>query len=169
MGRWRGLALLAMVVAGGCSCSCARDDRDRTRAPDGRFGDDAELEPPPKTMRVGNQAGGIDEMPDYDREAIEVREAVADRLPDPLPSVEAACESMLQAVHRHYTAADGESAQSVRILERTHDADLAACRKRTAAAAAACVIVLVHEQRDVQEPLEYPKLLDQCTRAFPRT
>lgn len=169
IGPGRGLALFAMLAAGGCSCSCARDDRNGTRPPAGRGDDASAVEAAPKTMRVGNQAGGIDDMPDYELEAQQVRDAVVDRLPDPLPQADAACATMLKAVHRHYVDQDGEQAQSVEVLEQTRDADLVACRERTTPAAAACVTVLMHEQQQAYEPVEYPKLLDQCTRAFPRS
>lgn len=113
-------------------------------------------------MRVGNQVGGIDEMPDYDREALEIRERVEIRLPDPLPSEAVACADMLDGVRAYYVDTQGPESEAVAILEKTHDADLAACREKTTVAAALCVKLLAEERWG-----EYPRMLDQCSRAFP--
>ncbi len=113
-------------------------------------------------MRVGNQAAGIDEQPDYDREALAIREAVEGRLPDPLPSPKAACVAMYDAAIASYARAEGKSSPPVRVLEKTRREGLASCEAETSPAAAACVAVLA-----ASEGGEFPWLLDQCSRAFP--
>jgi hypothetical protein len=113
-------------------------------------------------MRVGNQVGGLAEMPDYDRDALEVRAAVIDQLPDPLPPPETACAQMLAAARAYYVDTDGPKSQSVATLDAMRDAELAACRDQTPSSVAVCVSLLAE-----QGWAEYPKLLDQCTRAFP--
>lgn len=114
-----------------------------------------------QSKRVGNQVGGLAEMPDYDRDALEVREAVIDRLPDPLPGVETACAQMLDAARAYYAGTAGPESQGVAIVDATRAAELSACREQTPSIVAVCVTLLAEERR-----AEYPKLLDQCTRAF---
>lgn len=113
-------------------------------------------------MRVGNQVEGVEAQPDYDVEAEEIRQRVDGSLPQPLPSPEAACNTMLDAVLSMYRRVDGEGARSVRLLEATREADQSACQKETSASAAACVAVLI-----TRDGGEFPWLLDQCSRAFP--
>jgi poly-gamma-glutamate synthesis protein (capsule biosynthesis protein) len=112
---------------------------------------------------VGNQAGGAAHQPDYDAQARALRDRVAPDLPRQLPGTEEACHQMVDAVARAYAEAEGEGAHSVAMLERTRQADLRGCVERTSAAAALCVARLVAAQEG-----EYPFLLDQCSRAFPR-
>ncbi len=129
-----------------------------------------EVEAPPRsdsgpgqrTIRVGNQARGVQDQPDYDRAALEIRERVEDRLPRPPPSADQACEAMLSAVAAQLVATEGADARAVKVLEATRAADHRACVRQTSPAAAACVRILVSEQEG-----EYPWLLDQCSRAFP--
>lgn len=115
-------------------------------------------------MIVGNQAKGVADQPDYDREATALRERVLGRLPEVLPEIAQACERMLTAVLAHYTALDGEASEAVRWLQATRASDLAACRDETSPAAATCVALLIEDREG-----EYPWLLDQCMRAFPRS
>jgi hypothetical protein len=112
---------------------------------------------------VGNQVRGIEAMPDYDAEAQRLRVRVEQHLPDPLPSPQAACTSMLDGAREHYVSAEGEGSTAALALASTRNADLDACVEETSPAAAACVAVLIANNEG-----EYPWLLDQCSRAFPR-
>jgi hypothetical protein len=87
---------------------------------------------------------------------------VLPRLPDPLPDGKAACSQMLDAVAESYAQVD--DAPAVAVLKATREAELATCAAETSAAAAVCVALLAREQAG-----EYPWLLDQCSRAFPRS
>ena len=116
----------------------------------------------PGAMRVGNQVQGVEAQPDYDAEAEEIRQAVDDALPRPLPSAKAACNTMLDAAVAMYRRVDGEGARSVNLLEATRETDQAACEEETSPAAAACVAVLI-----TREGGEFAWLLDQCSRAYP--
>jgi hypothetical protein len=112
---------------------------------------------------VGNQVRGIEAIPDYDAEAERLRARVERHLPRPLPSPEAACTSMLDGAREHYVGVEGEGSTAARTLAATRAADLDACVAETSPAAAACVAVLIANNEG-----EYPWLLDQCSRAFPR-
>jgi hypothetical protein len=162
-GLWACVMLLGVA---GCSwsCSSASEGASSAQAPVRPVADEPKMDvrATSKSMRVGNQVGGLAEMPDYDAEALEIRAAVVDRLPDPLPSAETACARMLAAARARYADIDGGKSAAVVMLDATRDAELAACREETTAHVAVCVTLLVEEGRT-----EYPKLLDQCTRAFP--
>jgi len=106
---------------------------------------------------------GIDAIPDYDQEAQALRDRVLPRLPDPLPEARPACVAMLDAARQFYVDTEGEASTAVKTMEATRQADLRACEERTEPAAAACVAVLM-----AQSEGEYPWVLDQCSRAFPR-
>lgn len=112
---------------------------------------------------VGNQVPGIEAMPDYDAEAQRLRTRVEPELPRPLPSAAAACTSMLDNARQYYVDVEGEGSAGARAMEATREADLAACERETSPAAATCVAVLMSKSEG-----EYPWLLDQCSRAFPR-
>lgn len=112
---------------------------------------------------VGNEVRGIEAMPDYDAEAERLRRRVERDLPEPLPSPQAACTSMLDGAKEYYVGVDGEGSTAAAALAATRKADLEACIVQTSPAAAACVAVLMAKQEG-----EYPWLLDQCSRAFPR-
>lgn len=111
---------------------------------------------------VGNQVPGIEAMPDYDAEAQRLRTRVEPELPQPLPSAQAACTSMLDNAREYYVGVEGEGSAAARAMEATRAADLEACTSQTSPAAAACVAVLMSKSEG-----EYPWLLDQCSRAFP--
>lgn len=115
-----------------------------------------------QVMRVGNQAKGVQEQPDYDASAATVRDAVEGRLPDPLPDEETACRAMLEAVHAQYVEQEGRGSEAVAALEATRDDDMTGCVQETSPAAASCVTILTRQGEG-----EYPWLLDQCSRAFP--
>ena len=147
--------VVALLVGGACA-----NDASSTSAPAGR--DSKPRGAGPSTIRVGNQAKGVESQPDYDREAEEIRQRVSGKLPDPLPSPKGACNTMFDAAIASYRRADGEGARSVELLQATRAADFEACQRETSAAAAACVAVLI-----TQDGGEFPWLLDQCSRAFP--
>ncbi len=112
---------------------------------------------------VGNEVRGIEAMPDYDAEAERLRKRVERYLPRPLPSPEAACTSMLDGAREYYAGVDGKDSTAVATIAATRAADLDACMAQTSPAAAACVAVMIANNEG-----EYPWLLDQCSRAFPR-
>jgi hypothetical protein len=114
------------------------------------------------TMRVGNQAAGVEEQPDYDRAALEIREKVQERLPDPLPPPKVACVSMYDAAIEAYSKAEGAGSPPVKLLQQTKRTGIEACQAETTPAAASCVAVLA-----ALDGGEFPWLLDQCSRAFP--
>lgn len=113
--------------------------------------------------RVANDVRGIDAMPDYDAEAQQLRARVERDLPHPLPSPAAACTSMLDGARAYYQGVQGEGSAAVATLAATRQADHDACLRETSPAAAACVAVMI-----ANEEGEFPWLLDQCSRAFPR-
>jgi len=115
-------------------------------------------------MHVGNQAKGVKDQPDWNLEAQKLRGRIEGRLPAPLPKIEDACSAMLEAVHEHYRTVEGEGAVAVVTVAATREQDLAACIERTSAAAAMCVALAIQDRQE-----EYPWLLDQCSRAFPRS
>ncbi len=139
--------------------ACAKDPG--PTPPRGR-GSSAPSQPGVGSIRVGNQVKGVEAQPDYDAEAEEIRQAVDGKLPDPLPSPKAACNTMFDAAITMYRRSDGDGSRAVTLLEATRQDDQAACEKETSAAAAACVAVLI-----AREGGEFAWLLDQCSRAFP--
>jgi hypothetical protein len=148
---------LAFVLAWAPGCTCG--DGTGTTSPTPTQ-PDAEM----RVLNVGNPARGLDAQPDYDGQARALRSEVLPRLPDPLPDGKAACAQMLAAVAEFYALTEGEAAPQLDVLRATHDAELATCTAETSASAAACVALLAREQAG-----EYPWLLDQCSRAFPRS
>lgn len=111
---------------------------------------------------VGNQVRGIDALPDYDAQAQDLRARVEPQLPDPLPSSNAACVTMLDAARQFYVDTEGEDSRAVATMAATRASDLEACIEHTGPAAAACVAVLMAKSEG-----EFPWVLDQCSRAFP--
>ncbi len=156
----RRAAASALVVLPAILLGCPRGGEGNAGAPDrpaGAAGSAAAL-------RVGNPSRGADEQPDYDSLAAQVRGRVAGRLPEPLPPVREACTAMLNAAAAMYPRMDSVGGDAlVQRLAATHDADLVACEAQTSASAAVCVTLLVDEDAG-----EWPWLLDQCSRAFPR-
>lgn len=158
-GRERIVAITALLaVVAGCPRTGDGNAATLDRSiGNGRDGGD------PRVLRVGNPSRGVDEQPDYDRQARELRARVVDRLPDPLPGVEQACAEMLDAAQGMYLRVETDGTAQVERLRATRAADLAQCTADTSASAAACVTLLVGEDAG-----EWPWLLDQCTRAFPK-
>ncbi len=155
------VVLLCVAALGILASACAKEPG----AVSGREPTVSGSEPSPPgvgSIRVGNQVRGVEAQPDYDAEAEEIRQRVEGKLPRPLPSVKAACNTMLGAAISMYRRVDGEGARSVALLEATREADQVACEAETSATAAACVAVLI-----TAEEGEFAWLLDQCSRAYP--
>jgi len=150
------LLLFAWAAAPGCNCG----DGAGTTSPTPTAGADGES----RVLNVGNPARGLDAVPDYDAQAQALRADVAPRLPDPIPDTTTACTQMLAAVGEYYAQTEREATPQHAALQATHDSELKACVAETSAAAASCVALLAREQAG-----EYPWLLDQCSRAFPRS
>jgi hypothetical protein len=72
---------------------------------------------------------------------------------------------MLDAAAAMYGRTEGstDGAAQVQRLHATRERDLAACEAETSPQAAVCVALLLTEEAG-----EWPWLLDQCARAFPR-
>lgn len=151
-------ALLALVGAVVAACSCAGDPPGK---PVPAHTDES---PRDRELNVGNPSRGLGEQPDYDGEARALRDRIAPRLPDPLPSARDACSAMLGAAVELYVATEQDATAQRATLRATRDADLRACEQHTSPAAASCVRLLLDEHAG-----EWPWLLDQCSRAFPRT
>ena len=107
---------------------------------------------------------GIEAIPDYDEQAQSLRDRVQPMLPDPLPAPLPACVSMLDAARQYYDDTEGIYASSTKTMVATRSKDLADCQTHTSPAAAACVAVLMTKREG-----EFPWVLDQCSRAFPRS
>jgi hypothetical protein len=116
-----------------------------------------------RVLEVGNPSRGADEQPDYDGMAKALRSRIASRLPDPLPATGPACSAMLDAAKAAYGRSEFDASDAVARLAVTHDADLAACERATSASAAACVAIVLEDEGG-----EWPWVLDQCMRAFPK-
>ncbi len=120
----------------------------------------------PPTRTANNDARGAGIQPDYDGEAVLLREQLLPRLPDPLPADRrTACTAMLDAAASFYADIESEPAPRAQLqadLKTTRDAELLACERETSVRAASCVRLRLAD-RDA----ELPWLLDQCSRAFP--
>lgn len=126
--------------------------------------------PPVEPRTANNDARGFENQPDYDGEAAELRARVLPRLtplsPDTPKAREAACDAMLAeaaAFYRDVERDDAARDRAERLLGSTRAADRRACVRETTVQAARCVTTLLGD-RDT----EFPWLLDQCSRAFPR-
>lgn len=153
-------AVIALVLAGAPAAGCNCGDGAGTASPTPSAGAEGES----RVLNVGNPARGLDAVPDYDAQAEVLRTEVAPRLPDPVPDTTTACTQMLAAVGEYYGRSERDATRQLAALQATHDAELKACVAETSAAAASCVALLAREQAG-----EYPWLLDQCSRAFPRS
>ena len=120
-------------------------------------------EPAPRSIRVGNQARGADAQPDYDLEAEDVRESVKSRLPSPLPDASTACKAMFDAAAAAYVRDEGSASPAAKTIAEIRERDLPTCIAETSPAAAVCVALRANHSGG-----EFPKLLDQCSRAFPK-
>ena len=117
--------------------------------------------------RVGNNdPRGVDDQPDWDRQARDLRQRVESRMPSQLPTDKrAACEAMLDEATAFYIAVEGDAdqrAERMAQMQQTRERDLDGCMRETSIAAAVCVTLLLKDRDS-----EFPWLLDQCTRAYP--
>lgn len=115
---------------------------------------------------ANNDPGGVDDQPDWDQQARELKQRVDSRMPETLPTdKQATCAAMLQAASDFYVAVETDAEQrqhQLAQLTQTHDADLEGCIRETSIAAAVCVTILLGDRDS-----EFPWLLDQCSRAYP--
>ena len=122
--------------------------------------------PAAPTRTANNDARSAGMQPDYDGEAVLLREQMLPRLPDPLPADRrSACTAMLDAAATFYGEIEAQPAPRAQLqaeLRATRDAELLACERETSVRAASCVRLRLGD-RDA----ELPWLLDQCSRAFP--
>jgi hypothetical protein len=124
---------------------------------------------------------GVQNQPDWDGMAAELRERVDPRLPRPLPTERSdACDAMFAAVDRFYAETEPDrsrrSARAAELVETRAD-DRGGCLEHTSIEAASCVAVLIGDGAEhgaLLSPLgrslsdyEYGWLLDQCMRAYP--
>ena len=149
-----GLALaLALAPTG-----CIRDSNNGGKNPSN----------PKIDSRVGNNdPRGVDDQPDWERQAVELKQRVDSRMPSELPTDKrAACEAMLDEALAFYIAVEGNADQRAermaQLAASTRQRDLAGCMRETSIAAAVCVTLLLRDRDS-----EFPWLLDQCTRAYP--
>lgn len=107
-------------------------------------------------------------QPDWDQRARQLAGEVLPRMQSrPAPaSIDAGCRKMLDAARELYdlVEATADAARSRRqILEASFEADLEGCRATTSVRATHCVTILLGDHN-----AEFPWLLDQCMRAFPK-
>lgn len=117
--------------------------------------------------RVGNNdPRGVDDQPDWERQARELKQRVDSRMPSTLPTDKrAACEAMLDEALSFYIAVETDAdqrAERMAQMQQTRERDLEGCIRETSIAAAVCVTLLLRDRDS-----EFPWLLDQCTRAYP--
>lgn len=172
-GRRRALgslgAGLLVLVAAGATCSSESQPGSKpasSSAGAGAGGDGGSSAAQP---RVGNPSNtGMDTVPDWNALAADLRERVGPRLPDPLPTdLEAACARMLDEALAFYVETEINPEHQKRLraqMAATRDADFDACVAETSIAAATCVTILLGDRN-----AEFPWLLDQCSRAYPRS
>ena len=147
--------MLAAILAILAAPACIRDNNGGT-SPN-----------PQLETRVGNNdPRGVDDQPNWDQQARELKQRVDPRMPTPMPTdKQAACAAMLDEAQAFYASVEGDAqvrADRVAQLDQTRAADLAGCVKETSIAAAVCVTILLGDRDS-----EFPWLLDQCSRAYP--
>jgi poly-gamma-glutamate synthesis protein (capsule biosynthesis protein) len=150
------LALSVMPLAL-TSTACIRDSNNGGKNPSN----------PKVDSRVGNDdPRGVDDQPDWESQARELKQRVDSRMPSALPTDKrVACEAMLDEALAFYIAVEGEAnqrAERMAQLQQTRERDVAGCMRETSIAAAVCVTLLLRDRDS-----EFPWLLDQCTRAYP--
>ncbi len=123
--------------------------------------------PAEPTRTANNDARGAGVQPDYDGEAVLLREQMLPRLQGPLPADRrSACTAMLDAAATFYSTIEADPAARAQLLadlKATRDSELLACERETSVRAASCV-----QLRLADRDAELPWLLDQCSRAFPQ-
>lgn len=148
---------LAILTLGLTSTACIRDSNNGGKTPSN----------PKIDSRVGNNdPRGVDDQPDWESQARELKQRVDSRMPNELPTdKQAVCEAMLDEALAFYIAVEGDAdqrAERMAQLQHTRERDLAGCMRETSIAAAVCVTLLLRDRDS-----EFPWLLDQCTRAYP--
>ncbi|EDM74554.1 capsule biosynthesis protein, putative [Plesiocystis pacifica SIR-1] len=153
------LALASVLAAASFASGCVRDNNATTgKTPAAST----------EQTRVGNNdPRGVDDQPDWEQQARELKQRVDPRMPTTLAGDhEAACVAMLEAAQSFYVSVEADPEIRERRLDElrsTHAADLASCKADISEAAAVCVTILLGD-RDA----EFPWLLDQCVRAYPK-
>jgi hypothetical protein len=122
---------------------------------------------PKLDSRVGNSdPRGVDDQPDWERQARELKQRVDSRMPSQLPTDKrAACEAMLDEALSFYMDVEGDAdqrAERMAQMQQTRERDLEGCIRETSIEATVCVTLLLKDRDS-----EFPWLLDQCTRAYP--
>lgn len=150
---------VVLVVA-----SCARPGEPGAGGVDQGGGAGEGARPRQRVLEVGNPSRGADQQPDYEGLASALRQRVVDRLPNPLPPVATACKTMLDAAVASYGRSEVDASDVVARLATTRDADLTSCTRTTSPSAASCVAIVLGDEGG-----EWPWVLDQCLRAFPKS
>ena len=159
---------LLVLVAAGATCSSESQPGSKPASSStGAAGAD-EAGSAVAQPRVGNPSNtGMDTVPDWNALAVELRERVGPRMPDPLPTdLEGACAGMLDEALAFYVETELNPEHQKRLraqMADTRNADFQACVAETSIAAATCVTILLGDRN-----AEFPWLLDQCSRAYPR-
>ncbi|MBX7083554.1 MAG: hypothetical protein K1X88_30375 [Nannocystaceae bacterium] len=152
------LAVVPLLLAGCGACGPRPSGSDGGGADGGAAG-----RGDGRTLPVGNPSRGIDDQPDYDGMAQQLRLRMQPRLPQPLPDAATACAQMLAAAADFYAQTEADASEQHSRLRATHEVDRAACEAETSPAAAVCVALSLADTAG-----ELPWLLDQCSRAFPK-
>ncbi len=154
----RGVALF------GCTLIACEPTEPATAPPKHALRAEPASKPVPKVANP--DARGVTDQPDYDRQALAVRSRVGPKLPAQRPTSQQACNAMLDAANEFYGVVEVEPEARVQIaseLQATRGDELNRCQAGLSPEAALCVTLLLSE-RDT----EYPWLVDQCARAFPK-
>lgn len=123
----------------------------------------------PGLRTPNHDPSGAGNQPDWDGMARALRASVGPELTvragAPMGPL---CETMMRDALAFYAEVDGgkdaSAGTSVAILRETLDADRAACEAELSPQAAQCVSLELARRR-----AEFPWLVDQCARAFPRS
>lgn len=158
------MRVAVVCAAASPSASCARTPEPGAGGVDQGGGAAEGTRTRGRVLEVGNPSRGADQQPDYDGMAAALRARVFDRLPEPLPPVGKACKTMLDAAVAAYGRSEVDASDVVARLAATRDADLAACERTNSPGAAACVAIVLEDEGG-----EWPWVLDQCLRAFPKS
>lgn len=122
---------------------------------------------PAELAPVGNGSGdSVDAQPDWDGMAQDLRQRVDSRLPTEFPPIDQACGAMLEEAVAFYESVERDALDKSRRLEElkaSRNDDQAACVAESSDRAVACVTILLGDRDS-----EFPWLLDQCSRAYPK-
>jgi hypothetical protein len=109
----------------------------------------------PNTPKIDSRVGnndprGVDDQPDWERQARELKQRVDSRMPSQLPTDKrAACEAMLDEALAFYMAVEGDADQRTERMaqmQQTRERDLDGCMRETSIAAAVCVTLLLKDR-----------------------